>query len=224
MRPLHQKMKKLHNVLFVVVKVETCVQEVWFSYLINLYSGSSLLQILMRPLQEAVQRALHGEEVKSGNRRDILNDHQAWNRPNKPPSQQQLLNAAKCQLQGASNTDVSDVDNNEDEEEGTRRVHAHRHKPAEADPKTAGHYPECWREAIDHAKELFRHFVILYNLFPNCDTHLQDAARILSQVTAKERSEGKPFNPSKTHISIIYDSNSSLCSKISSKIVIWTLL
>ena len=64
-----------------------------------------------------MQRALHGEEVESGNRRDILDDHQARNQPNKLPSQQQLLNAVKRQLQGASNTDVSDVDNNEDEED-----------------------------------------------------------------------------------------------------------
>ena len=158
--------------------------------------------------------------MESGNRRDILDDHRAQNRPNKPPSQQQLLNAAKRQLQGASNTDVSDVDNNEDEEEGTCQVHAHQHKPAEVDPKTAGHYPKCWREAIDHAKELFRHFIMLYNLFPNRDTHLQDAARILSKVIANERSDGKPFNPSKTHSSILYDSNYSLCSQILSKTVI----
>jgi hypothetical protein len=152
---------------------------------------------------EAAQHALREEGVEPDSARDVLDDHRARNRPNKPPSQQQLLNAAKRQLQGTDNADVSDVDNNEDEE-GTRRTHTRRHKPAETDPKTAGHYPECWREAIDRAKEQFRRFVMLYNLFPSRDTHLQDAARILSKVIADERSEEKLFNPSKSLISIIY--------------------
>ena len=149
-----------------------------------------------------------------GNTRDVLNDYRERNRPNKPPSQQQLLNAAQRQLQGTGNRDISDLDssadNNEDGEEGTRRTHARRHKPEEANPKTAGHYPECWREAIDRAKEQFRRFVMLYNLFPSRDAHLQDAARILSKVIADERSEGKLFNPSRFLFPIIYDSNSSV--------------
>lgn len=101
------------------------------------------------------------------------------------------------------------------------QTHARRRtKPEEADPKTAGYYPECWREAIDRAKEQFRRFVMLYNLFPSRDAHLQDAARILSKVIADERSEGKPFNPSRSLISIIYDSNSSLRRQILSKTAI----
>jgi hypothetical protein len=207
---------------------------------------------------EAAQHALYGEEVELRNTRDVLNDHRARNRPNKSPNQQQLLNAAKHQLQRTRNTDLSDADNedeeagarrththrhkpaedaarrqlqhtdntdlsdadNEDEEAGTHRTHARRHKPAEANPKTAGHYPECWREAIDRAKEQFRRFIMLYNLFPGRDAHLQDAARILSKVIADERSEGKPFNPSKHLVFIINDSNSSLCPQILSKTVI----
>jgi len=159
-------------------------------------------------------------KVKSGNTRDILDDHRRQNRPNKTPSQQQLLNAAKRQLQGTNNAGDSDVEDSQSEEEGSLRTRARRHKPAEANPKTAGHYSECWREAIDRAKEQFRRFVMLYNLFPSRDAHLQDAARILSKVIADERSEGKPFNPSKSLISIIYDSNCSLCPQILSKTVI----
>ena len=64
-----------------------------------------------------MQHALHGEEIESSNTRDILDDRQAQNQPNKPPNQQQLLNAAKCQLQCTDNTALSDTDN-EDEEEG----------------------------------------------------------------------------------------------------------
>ena len=77
-----------------------------------------------------------------------------------------------------------------------------RHKPEEADPKTAGHYPDCWREAIDRSKEQFRRFVMLYNLFPTRDAHLQDAARFLSKVIADERSNEKPFNQSKSLVTI----------------------
>ena len=66
-------------------------------------------------------------------------------------------------------------------------MHACQHKPVEANPKTAGHYPECWREATDQAKEKFQCFVMLYNLFPNLDAHLQDAARILVKVSLRNK-------------------------------------
>ena len=96
------------------------------------------------------------------------------------------------------NNEVEDEDEDENEDEADmRQKRGRRHKPAEANPKTAGHYPECWREAIDRAKEQFRRFVMLYNLFPSRDAHLQDATRILSKVIADERSDGKLFNPSK---------------------------
>jgi hypothetical protein len=149
--------------------------------------------------------------------RDILVDHRSRNRPNKPPSQQQLINAAKHQLR--STPSANGTDNNEEEEE-TRQTHSRRHKPEEPNPKTAGHYPECWREAIDRSKEQFRRFLMLYNLFPSRDTHLQDAARILSKVIEDEKSKGKPFNPSMSLVSITYGSDSSLCCQILSKIVI----
>ena len=142
------------------------------------------------------------------NTRDILNDHRGRNRPNKPPSEQRLLDAARHQLQGdgnardmdshTDNNEVEDEDEDENEDEADmRQKRGRRHKPAEANPKTAGHYPECWREAIDRAKEQFRRFVMLYHLFPSRDALLQDATRILSKVIADERSDGKLFNPSK---------------------------
>ena len=198
--------------------------------------------------EEAAQRALHGaeggyvqpegsvfkfivnkktqlmfiadrsEHVESGNARDILHDHRAKNRPNNAPDQQKLFNAARRQLRGTGNADVSDFDsnpdNNEDEEEGTQRMRARRHKQDEAGPRTAGHYPECWREAIDRAKEQFRRFIMLYNLFPSRDAHLQDATRILSKVIADERSNEKVFDPGKSLVSIIYGSNSSLYHRL----------
>jgi hypothetical protein len=57
------------------------------------------------------------------------------------------------------------------------------------------YYPSCWRESIDRAKEKFRHFTMLYNLFPGRDNHLQDAARILSKIVAEEKSDGKRVHP-----------------------------
>ena len=110
------------------------------------------------------------------------------------------------------NADVPNADNNEDEDEdeGTPKMRVRRRKLEEADPKTARHYPECWREAIDRGKEQFRRFVMLYNLFPSRDAHLQDTARILSKVIADEKSDGKLFNPRKSLFTINYGSNSSL--------------
>ena len=38
--------------------------------------------------------------------RDVLNDHRVRNRPNKPPSEQQLINAAKHQLRDTHDSDA----------------------------------------------------------------------------------------------------------------------
>lgn len=204
---------------------ENFFQKVQFSFLINLSkfiavindtSLSGLVDV------EAVQHASRGRQEERqeerNDARDILDDHHAKNRPNNPPSQQLLINAARRQLRSTpdadADTNASNVgggtDDNEDEEGGPSPKRSGRHKPEEANSKTAGHYPACWREAIDRSKEQFRRFVMLYNLFPNRDTHLQDAARILSKVIADERSEGKPFNPSRSFVSITSYSNFSL--------------
>lgn len=131
-------------------------------------------------------------------------DHRTRNRANKPPSEQQLLDAARYQLWDAARADTDPKcdgpqEDAEDEEESVEsyetRTRARRHKPKDPDPKTAAYYPSCWRESIDRAKEKFRRFTMLYNLFPGRDNHLQDAARILSKIVAEEKSDGKRFHP-----------------------------
>jgi len=46
-----------------------------------------------------------------------------------------------------------------------------------------------WATAITKAKEVFRRFTMLSNLFPLRDSHLQDAAGILSKVIADLKEE-----------------------------------
>ncbi len=164
--------------------------------------------------EEPAHQALQDGNPESDKARDILDDHRKRNRANKPPNEQLLLNAAKRQLGGTHNThsdvddDVDDVSNvdgtgdtagekEDDENENACRRRARRKKPDEPDPKTAGYYPNCWREAIDRAKELFRRYTILYHLFPGRDEHLRNAAWLLSKVVADERSEGKLFDEGK---------------------------
>jgi hypothetical protein len=59
-------------------------------------------------------------------------------------------------------------------------------------------YPGAWSAAIMDAKNAFRRFAILYNLFPVRDSHLSDAAIILSKVIAESKNEGVVFDPSKS--------------------------
>jgi hypothetical protein len=165
--------------------------------------------------EQAAQLALHGDAGNPSSYEDnhynapsdVLNDHQARNRPNKPPSQQQLLEAAKRQLQSTPNNEMSgeDSDGEDSQMDGSR---GSRKSNVNVSPITAGYYPHCWREAIDRAKERFRRFIVLHDLFPARDTHLQDAAMILSKVIADEKASGKIFDPGRGLIPIIYDSNS----------------
>lgn len=76
--------------------------------------------------EEVAQQALRGEGGagvgSDGSRdvlddhRDVLDDHRARNRPNKPPNQQQLLKAAKRQLEDARTVDADDDDDDDDDE------------------------------------------------------------------------------------------------------------
>jgi hypothetical protein len=134
---------------------------------------------------------------------DVLQDHRARNRANKPPDQEQLLAAANRQLQGVSNENEEDDDEEDDDEEeheeetadGSIRAQRHSKSNGEAKPTTARYYPGAWRVAIIKAKTLFRRFVVLHNLFPLRDLHLQDAATILSKTIADLKSKATEDNP-----------------------------
>ena len=63
----------------------------------------------------------------------------------------------------------------------------------EAKPTTAKFYSGAWKAAINEAKMAFRRFTILHNLFPTRDSHLQDAAAILSKVISDMKRKGTRF-------------------------------
>ena len=156
---------------------------------------------------------------------DVLNDHRMRNRANKPPSQQHLLNAAKHQLQQYPDTDNegehggkggedeeehggevredeedsngADSRSEEDEERLTKRATRNSKSDGTISPKTAGYYPDSWRAAIDRAKEHFRCFTFLQNLFPSRDLNLADAEEVLSKVIADTKAKKKLFDHSK---------------------------
>lgn len=90
-------------------------------------------------------------------------------------------------------------DNEGDDSESTGK--------SDGNPKVLKYYSSAgaWVTAISKAKEVFRRFTMLYNLFPLRDSHLQDAARVLSKVVAdlKEEDPTLIFDPSK-----FFDSNS----------------
>jgi hypothetical protein len=175
--------------------------EGWSSVLIPLFNFKSLADIDEASPSEdeaTAQRALRADR-ELGDERDVLDDHRMRNRANKPPNEEQLIEAAQLQLQGAhahnaeifENGDDGDDGDDEDDEEPLR---SRRHKPTQPDPRTAAYYSKCWKEAIHRAKEQFRRFVTVYNLFPSRDEDLQDATRLLAKIVADERSKGKVFS------------------------------
>lgn len=133
---------------------------------------------------------------------DVLEQHRVRNRANKPPREQQLIDAAQRHLQGTGtrsdteddNGNEIDNDNDEDDGESVR-------KKLEGNPKVLKYYSGggAWVTAINKAKEAFRRFTIVYNLFPLRDSHLQDATRILSEAIAdlKEEDPNLVFDRSK---------------------------
>jgi hypothetical protein len=137
----------------------------------------------------------------------VVNDHRVRNRANKPPSGQRLLDAVK-QQHGVSNGEGSIGERNEgddeeedddDDDETTSQTRAVRHSKSDgtAKPTTARYYPGSWGMAINEAKTHFRRFTMLHNLFPLRDSHLADAAMILSKVITDMKSEDTMFDQSK---------------------------
>jgi hypothetical protein len=165
--------------------------------------------------EDAAQQALHNTSLnqdKWNDMTDVLSTYRARNRSTKPPNEQRLLDAAKLQLQdvsdnGNSNDQDEEEEEEEEEEENTPRIRAPRNSKSDGtiSPQTAKYYSDCWKEAIERAKERFRRFIILHNLFPDRDNHLQDAATILSKIVADEKSTGKPFNASTYFLPFIRD-------------------
>jgi len=121
---------------------------------------------------------------------DVLQEHRARNRANKPPNDQRLLDAAKKQLTGPDDDDEGDEgddanDDNVDDDSESPKTNSN------GNPKTLKYYSSSgvWVTAITKAKEVFRRFTMLSNLFPLRDSHLQDAAGVLSKVMADLKDE-----------------------------------
>jgi len=141
---------------------------------------------------DAAQQALRispddQAEIQWGNVTDVLQQHRARNRANKPPNEQRLLDAARQQLNGTgTDSDKEDDDNGDDDSESLSSK-----TNSDGNPKALKYYSSsgAWVTAITKAKEVFRRFTMLYNPFPLRDSHLQDAARILSKVIADLKEE-----------------------------------
>jgi hypothetical protein len=129
----------------------------------------------------------------------VLEGHRARNRPNKPPNPDLLLAAAQRQLDhpDGEGGPVSENEGSEDEDESSR---APRHSKSHgiAKPTSVKYYPGAWSAAIIDAKNAFRRYTILHNLFPVRDSHLPDAAMILSKVIAALENEGIVFDSSES--------------------------
>lgn len=120
----------------------------------------------------------------------MLDQHRARNNPNKPPSAEQLSAAKHHQLGVDDELDKSGSDNdadNSEESEGedvpTRKRAARNSKSdGTVKPTTIKYYNgTAWKPALIRAKQAFRRYTMLENLFPLTDTHFADAELILSK-------------------------------------------
>jgi hypothetical protein len=164
---------------------------------------------------------------------DVLDHHRARNRPNKPPSQERLLDAARRQLgisddEGGGEDKADDGEEDkagdgeeeeaeEDEDDGGRK-RAVRHSKSDGTVKatTAKYYTGSWKAAILRAKSAFRRYTVLQYLFPLRDSHLEEAALILSQTVTTM--EGKvAFDPSEFSLRFYCPSTRSLFYRVCSR-------
>ena len=141
----------------------------------------------------------------------MLVDHRARNKPNNPPSAEQLLRIAKDQLGVDEEEDKEDEldeagSDNEAEDEGEdvpTRKHATRNSKSDGTVKltTVKYYNgTAWKLALICAKLAFHHYTMLECLFPLTDTHLEDAELILSKTVTDMKNKvtfdsGEPLLP-----------------------------
>jgi hypothetical protein len=149
---------------------------------------------------------------------DVLQQHRVRNRANNPPKEQRLLDAARQQISstgtGSDMEDENENDKNGDNEGDACGDDSESAGKLDGNPKVLKYYSSAgaWVTAIGKAKEMFRRFTMLYNLFPLRDSHLQDAARILSKAVAdlKEEDPTLMFDQSR-----FFDFNSFTISSLS---------
>jgi hypothetical protein len=141
----------------------------------------------------------------------VLVDHRARNKPNNPPSAEQLLRIAKDQLGVDEEEDKEDKldeagSDNEAEDEGEdvpTRKRATRNSKSDGTvkPTTVKYYNgTAWKPALIRAKLAFRRYTMLECLFPLTDTHLEDAELILSKTVTDMKNKvtfdsGEPLLP-----------------------------
>jgi hypothetical protein len=137
-------------------------------------------------LQNATAPYLQNATEEAVESRDVLAEHRKKNRANRPPKEQQLLDAAHQQLTVAALDTMSndgedgyDEDSDSDESQRARR---HSKSKREVTPKCLAFYEGSWREALKMAKLRFRRYVMLYNGFPILADHLPEAAQIIARV------------------------------------------
>jgi hypothetical protein len=120
----------------------------------------------------------------------VLDTHRVRNKPNNPPSAEQLLDAGRHQLdinnEGGEDHKSDDEEEDEDEDEDnptSKRAIRHSKSDRSVKPTTAKYYDgTAWKMAIIQAKVAFRRYVMLQYLFPVTDPHLEEAELILSKM------------------------------------------
>lgn len=131
----------------------------------------------------------------------MLHQHRARNKPNKPPNQERLFEAARRHFgapaidEGGQDNEADECGEHEEPEEENESINppnkrAARHSKSDktVKPTTAGYYAgTSWKTAIVRAKLYFRRYTALEYLFPLRDSHLTEAELILSKVVADAR-------------------------------------
>ena len=94
-----------------------------------------------------------------------------------------MLEAAHQQVQVPLD-ETDDKESGIDDDESGQSQHAPRHSKSrgEISPQSLKYYEGSWQEALRMAKQRFRCYTILYNVFPVRDIHLPEATQIIARV------------------------------------------
>lgn len=145
---------------------------------------------------------------------DILSNHRARNRANRPPDEDRLRVAAAAQIQATSpasdDETSSEVDSESGSESGVHSQMRHRAKrnsktTGEAKPTTLRYYDGTWRAALETSKLSFLRFILLRNAFPTREEHLDDAHEVLAETVSLFQSRNRIFDPSNFSLFTIHD-------------------
>ena len=102
------------------------------------------------------------------------------------------------------------------------RAPRHSKSSGEARPDTLKYYKgTSWISVLENAKLMYRRHIALYHAFPECDTDLGDATKIVAEAMTEFKQDGGILDNGSKFISTLYNSYVYYVFKLIDTIVTW---